>query len=68
MTEITSAIFHEVRLYNGPCYNDILIEWDESSLHIGLTYNENLQRGGKGTNQDAKKGEFKEDTLGIHCK
>ena len=55
MTSITSEIFHEDGLYIGLCYNDILIEWDESSLHIRLTYNENLQRGGKWTNQDAKK-------------
>ena len=54
MTEITSAIFHEVRLYIGQCYNDILVERVVSILHIVLTYNENLQRGGKGTNQDAK--------------
>ena len=55
MTSITSEIFHEVELHIWLCYNDILIEWDVSSLHIRLTYNENLQRGGKWTNQDAKK-------------
>ena len=55
MTEITSAIFHEVRLYIGQYYNDILVERVVSILHIVLTYNESLQRGGKWTNQDAKK-------------
>ena len=55
MTSITSEIFHEVRLYIGQCYIDILVERVVSILHIVLTYNESLQRGGKGTNQDAKK-------------
>ena len=55
MTSITSEMFHEDGLHIGLCYNDILIEWDVSNLHIRLTYNESLQRGGKWTNQDAKK-------------
>ena len=55
MTEITSEIFHEVRLYIGQYYNDILVERVVSILHTVLTYNESLQRGGKWTNQDAKK-------------
>ena len=55
MFSITSAIFHEVRLYNGQYYNDILVERVVSILHIVSTYNESLQRGGKWTNQDAKK-------------
>ena len=55
MTEITSETFHEVRLYIGQCYNNILIERVVSILHSVLTYNESLQRGGKWTNQDAKK-------------
>ena len=55
MTSITSEMFHEVGLYNGQCYNDILIERGVSILHTVLRYNENLQRGGKWTNQEAKK-------------
>ena len=55
MTEITSETFHEVGLYIWQYYNDILIERDVSILHTVLTYNESLQRGGKWTNQDAKK-------------
>ena len=55
MTEITSEMFHEVGLYIWQYYNDILIERGVSILHILLTYNESLQRGGKWTNQDAKK-------------
>ena len=61
MTSITSEMFHEVGLHIGQCYNDILIEWDVSILHTGLTYNESLQRGRKWTNQDAKK-------LGMHTR
>ena len=55
MTEITSETFHEDWLYIWQYYNDILIERDVSILHFLLTYNESLQRGGKWTNQDAKK-------------
>ena len=55
MTEITSEIFYEVRLYIELCYNDISIERVVPILHTVLTYNEILQRGGKGTNQNAKK-------------
>ena len=55
MTEITSETFHEDWLYIWRYYNDILIERDVSSLHTVLTYDESLQRGGKWTNQDAKK-------------
>ena len=55
MTEITSETFHEDWLYIWQYYNDILIERDVSILHTVLTYNESLQRGGKWTNQDAKK-------------
>ena len=47
MTEITSEICHEVELYIGPYYNDILIEGIVPILHIGLTYNKSLQRGEK---------------------
>ena len=54
-------MFHEVGLYIWQCYNDILIERDVSILHTVLTYNESLQRGGKWTNQDAKK-------LGMHTR
>ena len=53
--EITSETFHEVRLYIWQYYNDILVERVVSILHTVLTYNESLQRGGKWTNQDAKK-------------
>ena len=55
MTEITSETFHEDWLYIWQYYNDILVERVVSILHIVLTYNESLQRGGKWTNQDAKK-------------
>ena len=61
MTEITSAIFHEVRLYIGQCYIDISIERVVPSLHSVSMYDKSLQRGGKGTNQDAKK-------LGVHTR
>ena len=61
MTEITSETFHEDWLYIWQYYNDILIERDVSILRTLLTYNENLQRGGKWTNQDAKK-------LGMHTR
>ena len=53
--EIASEIFHEVRLYIWQYYNNILVERDVSILHSVSTYNESLQRGGKWTNQDAKK-------------
>ena len=53
--EITSETFHEDWLYIWQYYNDILVERVVSILHSVLTYNESLQRGGKGTNQDAKK-------------
>ena len=55
MTKITSETFHEDWLYIWQYYNDILIERVVSILHTVLTYNESLQRGGKWTNQDAKK-------------
>ena len=55
MTEITSEIFHEVRLYIGLYYNNISVERVVPILHSVSTYNESLQRGGKWTNQDAKK-------------
>ena len=55
MTSITSETFHEVRLYIGQCYIDILIVRVVPNLHSVSTYNESLQRGGKWTNQDAKK-------------
>ena len=55
MTSITSEIFYEVRLCIGQYYIDILVERVVSNLHIVSTYNESLQRGGKWTNQDAKK-------------
>ena len=55
MMEITPKTFHEDWLYIWQYYNDILIERDVSILHNVLTYNESLQRGGKWTNQDAKK-------------
>ena len=47
MTSITSEIFHEVELHIGPYRIDILIEGVVPSLHIRLTYNENLRRGEK---------------------
>ena len=47
--------YHEVGLYIWLCYNDIVIEWVVPNLHTVLTWNENLQRGRKWTNQDAKK-------------
>ena len=53
--EITSETFHEVRLYIWQYYNNILVERVVSILHSVLMYNESLQRGGKWTNQDAKK-------------
>ena len=55
MTSITSETFHEDWLHIWQYYNDILVERVVSILHIVLTYNESLQRGGKWTNQDAKK-------------
>ena len=55
MTEITSETFHEDWLHIWQYYNDILVERVVSILHTVLTYNESLQRGGKWTNQDAKK-------------
>ena len=55
MMEITSETFHEDWLHIWQCYNDILVERVVSILHTVLTYNESLQRGGKWTNQDAKK-------------
>ena len=61
MSSITSAIFHEVRLCIWQCYIDISIERVVPSLHSVSTYNKSLQRGGKGTNQDAKK-------LGVHTR
>ena len=61
MTEITSEIFHEVRLYIGQCYKNISVERVVPILHSVSTYNENLRRGGKGTNQDATK-------MGVHTR
>ena len=55
MTSITSETFHEVRLYIGQYYIDILIKRGVSILHTGLRYNENLQRGEQWTYQEAKK-------------
>ena len=53
--EITSETFHEDWLYIWQYYNDILVERVVSILHIVLTYNESLQRGGK-SNQNGNTG------------
>ena len=55
MMEITSETFHEDWLHIWLYYNDILVERVVSILHTVLTCTESLQRGGKWTNQDAKK-------------